>query len=77
MPICTHPVTFKWKWGEGELRIAEQYTYLCVREISKYCSWDAHIAKAIGKGKAHVGKMDANLTGSDLDTTAVGLKGGF
>ena len=28
------PVTFKWKWGEDELPIADQYTYLGV-EISK------------------------------------------
>ena len=62
-----NPVTFKWKWGEDELPIADQYTYLGV-EISKEWSWDAHIAKVIGKGKAHVGKMDAILTDSHLDT---------
>ena len=62
-----NPVTFKWKWGEDELPIADQYTYIGV-EISKECSWDAHIAKAIGKGKAHVGKMDATLTDSQPDT---------
>ena len=61
------PVTFKWKWGEDELPIADQYTYLGV-EISKECSWDAHIAKVIGKGKAHVGKMAAIPTDSHLDT---------
>ena len=54
-------------WGEDELPIADQYTYLGV-EISKEWSWDAHIAKVIGKGKAHVGKMDAILTDSHLDT---------
>ena len=62
-----NPVTFKWKWGEDELPIADQYTHLGV-EISKECSWDAHIAKGIEKGKAHVGKMDAILTDSHLDT---------
>ena len=36
-------------------------------EISKDCSWGAHIAKVIGKGKAHLGKMDAILTDSHLD----------
>ena len=36
--------------------------------MSKGCSWDAHIAKVIGKGKAHVCKMDAILTDSNLDT---------
>ena len=61
-----NPVKFKWKWGEDELPIADQHTYLGV-EISKECSWDAHIAKVIGKGKAHVGKMDAILTDSQLD----------
>ena len=45
------------------------HTYLGV-EISKECSWDAHKATVIltGKGKAHVGKMDAILTDSHLDT---------
>ena len=38
------------------------------RESSKDCSWDAHIAKVIGEGKVHVGKMDAILTDSHLDT---------
>ena len=47
--------------------IADQYTHLGV-EISKECSWDAHIANVIGKGNAHVGKMDAILTDSHLDT---------
>ena len=47
--------------------IADQRTHLGV-EISKECSWDAHKAKVIGKGKAHVGKMDAILTDSHLDT---------
>ena len=45
-----NPANFKWKWGEDELPIVNQYTYLGV-EISKDCSWDAHIAKVIGKGK--------------------------
>ena len=34
-------VIVKWKWGEDELTIADQYTYLGVG-ISKQCSWDAH-----------------------------------
>ena len=33
-----NPVNFKWKWGEDEPRIVDQYTYLGV-EISKDCSW--------------------------------------
>ena len=45
-----NPVSFKWKWGEDELPIVDQYTYLGV-EISKDCSWDARIAKGIGKGE--------------------------
>ena len=36
-------------------------------QISKDCSWDAHKAKAIGKGKSQVGKMDAILTDLRLD----------
>ena len=36
-----NPVTFKRKWGEDELPIADQYTYLGV-DISKECSSDAH-----------------------------------
>ena len=43
-----NPVTFTWKWGENELPIADEYTYLGV-DISKNCSWDAHTAKVIGK----------------------------
>ena len=42
-------------------------------EISKECSWDAYIAKVAGKGKAHVGTMDAILT----DTSTLGLKDGL
>ena len=49
--------------------IADQYTYLGV-EISKECSWDAHIAKLIVQGKAQVGKMDAILTDSHLDMSS-------
>ena len=42
-------------------------TYLGV-EILNYCFWDTLIAKVIGKGKAHIGKMDAILTDWHLDT---------
>ena len=38
----------------------DQYTYLGV-EFSKNCSWDAHINKAIQRGKAEVGRMDVIL----------------
>ena len=62
-----NPVKFNWKWGEDELPIVDQYTHLGV-EISKDCSWDARIAKVIGKGKSQVGKMDAILTDPHLDT---------
>ena len=62
-----NPVTFKWKWGDDELPIADRYTYLGV-EISEQCSWDARKAKVIGEGKSHVGKMDAIITDSHLDT---------
>ena len=37
-------------------------------DIPKYCSWDTHIAKVIGKGKSHVGKMNAIVADSHLDT---------
>ena len=37
-------------------------------ETSEDCSWEAHVVKVIGKGKAYVGKMDAILIGSHLDT---------
>ena len=47
--------------GEDGPPIIDQYTYLGV-EISKDCSWDAHIAKIIEKGKAQVDKMDAIVT---------------
>ena len=36
--------------------------------LGKGPSWDAHIAKVIGTGKAHVGKMDVILADSHLDT---------
>ena len=62
-----NPVNLKWKWGEDDLPIVDQYTHLGV-EISKNCSWDAHTAKVMGKGKSQVGKMDAILTDSHLDT---------
>ena len=61
------PVNFKWEWGEDELLIVDQYTYLGV-EISNDCFWDAHIAKVIGKGKSKVGERDAILTDPHLDT---------
>ena len=51
----------------------DQYTYLGV-DISNYCSWDARIAKVIGKGKAHVGKMGAILADSLLDPLTLRLK---
>ena len=38
--------------------------------VSKGYSWDTHMAKVIRKGKAHVGKMDAILTDSHVDTRA-------
>ena len=60
-----NPVNFKWKWGEDELQIVDQCTYLGV-EISKDCSWDAHIAKVIEKGKSQVGEMDAIPTDPHL-----------
>ena len=62
-----NPVNFKWKWGEDELPIADEYTYLGV-EILRDCSWDARIAKVLGKGKSQVGKMHAILSDSHLDT---------
>ena len=58
-------VKFKWKWGEDDLPIVDQYTYLGV-DISKDCSWDAHIAKVIGTGKSQLGKTDAILTESHI-----------
>ena len=36
--------------------------------ISKDCSWDAHITKAVGKGKSQVGNMGAILTDPHLGT---------
>ena len=65
--IEVNPVNLKWKWGKGELPVVDKHTYLGV-EISKDCSWDAHIAKVIGQGKSQVGRMDASLTDPHLDT---------
>ena len=47
--------------------IVDQYTYLGV-EISNDRPWNTHLAEVIGKEKSHVGKMDAILTASLLDT---------
>ena len=55
------------KWGADELPIVDQCTCLGA-EISKDRSWDTHTAKVIGKGRAHVGKMDVILTDSHLET---------
>ena len=54
--------------------IVDQYMYLGV-DISKYCSWDTHIAKvwSIGKGKTHVRQMDPILTDSHLGQLFVPL----
>ena len=60
-------VNFKWKWGGDELPIVDQYTYLGV-EVSKVCSWDAHMAKGVGKGKSQVGKIGTILADPPLDT---------
>ena len=62
-----NPANFKRKWGEDELPIVDQFTYLGV-ELSKDCSWDAHVAKVTGKGKSQVGEMDAILSDAHLDT---------
>ncbi|CAB1099601.1 unnamed protein product [Ectocarpus sp. CCAP 1310/34] len=60
--------TRKWRLSANVGKYAVVvYTYLGV-EISKECSWDAHIAKLIGKGKAQIGKMDEILTDPHLDT---------
>ena len=61
-----NPVNIKWKWGVAEVPIVDQYTYLGV-EISKDCSWDAHIAKVVGKGKSRGGQTDAIITDPYLD----------
>ena len=70
--LCTEDkknlVEFKWKWGEEKLPIVDQYTYIPWRRYIKNGSWDAHRNKVIEKGKAHVGKMDAILRDSHLDT---------
>ena len=54
----TNLVEFEWKWGETEPPILDQYTYLGVAIQDKTnCSWDAHINRVMGKGKAQVGGM--------------------
>ena len=67
-----NPVNFKCTWGEDEVPIVDQYTYLGV-DISKDCSsWDAHIPKLLGKCKSQLGKMEATLTDPHLDTRIKG-----
>ena len=61
--------TRPWKWGEDELSIVDQYTYLGV-EIER-SALGMHIEQTqylIERAyKAHVGKMNAILTDSHLD----------
>ena len=64
-----HPVAFECKCGKVELPIVDRYTYLGVKS-QKDCSWDAHIARAVGKSKTQEGEMDAILTDSHLGTTS-------
>ena len=61
-----NPVNSKWKWGEDDLPIEHQYTYLGV-VVSKDCSWHTYIPKVMGKAKAQVGKMHLILNYSHLD----------
>ena len=49
------------------LIVDHRNTFLGV-DISECCSWVAHIANVTGKGKSHVGKMDATLADSHLGT---------
>ena len=44
-----NPVTFKWMWGEDELPIADQHTYLGV-EISKRMLLGCEHSKSDRKG---------------------------
>ena len=44
-----NPVTFKCKWGEDEIPIVNQQSYLGVK-MSNACSWDARIANVVGQG---------------------------
>ena len=60
------PVIFTWNWGDNGIPIVDQYTYLGA-DISKYCFWDTH-SELLGKGKYQVGRMDAVLADSHLDT---------
>ena len=66
-----NPGTFKRSRREYEIPIVDQYAYRGGK-ISEDCSWDAHIADAIGKGKSRAGKMDVILTDSHLDTITGG-----
>ena len=69
--VCTedkmNPVTCKCERGKAGLQIADQYAYLGVH-ISKIMILGCTHGRVIRKGKADVGKMDAILTDSHLDT---------
>ena len=52
-----NPLSFNRNWEDDELPTVDQYTYRDV-EISKDCSWDAHIAKIIGESKSQVSRQD-------------------
>ena len=60
------PVSFSSKWGEDELLIVDQYTYLGVQISNGLLLGYTHGKNNRKKGKTHVGKMDAILSGSHL-----------
>ena len=62
-----NPVIFEWNWGEDDLPIADQHTYLGAK-ISQYCSWASQITKVLKNGKSQVEEIAAVLADSHLDT---------
>ena len=62
-------VNFSRKWGEDCMPIVDPSSVRTLASrYKKDCSWDTHMEKVTGKGRSNVGKTDAILTDSHLDT---------
>ena len=63
-----NPVQFKWKMGRRETTDGRPIYVPWSRDIGILLLGCTHIAQTLGKGKAQVGKIDAILKYSYLDT---------
>jgi hypothetical protein len=59
-----------WHWGNVEIPVVNQYTYLGV-EFSSDCKWDAHIQTLANKAKAKLARMTSLFCCPSID---IGVK---